>query len=261
LRSRAHIKSHPLHPILVSFPIAFFTSTVVCDAICFFKPNEDLQHVSRWLVLAGICSGLIAAIPGIIDYYSIVPPKSSARKRATKHAWLNVTAIVVFTASVIASGSFFLTSLLHLLGFVLVSIAGWHGGTLVYRNQIGVDHRYAGAGKWREIDAGIKGVPAESVDKLLLNQMMLVRLDGKRMVIARADSGLVAFDDFCTHRGGTLADGSLACNIVQCPWHGSQFDVLSGEVKSGPAKDPVGTYSLEVSGDVYILRKRDGRRR
>jgi len=40
--------------------------------------------------------------------------------------------------------------------------------------------------------------------------------------------------DRCTHRGGPLSDGVLMCGTVQCPWHGSQFDVKTVEVKCGP---------------------------
>jgi nitrite reductase/ring-hydroxylating ferredoxin subunit len=64
----------------------------------------------------------------------------------------------------------------------------------------------------------------------------------------------VAFDDRCTHKGGSLADGALVCGTVQCPWHGSQFDVASGGVKSGPATQRVRTYEVEErDGRLWIV--------
>ena len=66
-------------------------------------------------------------------------------------------------------------------------------------------------------------------------QMKLVHLNGHRIVVAREGERIVAFQDHCTHRGGPLADGVLACNTVTCPWHGSRFCVADGRVKGGPA--------------------------
>jgi nitrite reductase/ring-hydroxylating ferredoxin subunit len=61
------------------------------------------------------------------------------------------------------------------------------------------------------------------------------------------------FDDHCTHKGGSLADGVLICGTVQCPWHGSQFDVRTGKVSAGPAGKAIGTYRVdEVDGEVDL---------
>ena len=83
--------------------------------------------------------------------------------------------------------------------------------------------------------------------------MKLVHHNGKRIVIGRTEEGFVAFEDRCTHRGGSLAGGAMMCGTVQCPWHGSQFDVNSGTVKAGPAKKPIDTYELEIrDGKVFL---------
>ena len=73
-----------------------------------------------------------------------------------------------------------------------------------------------------------------------------MHVDGKRVAIGRTGRGYVAFQDRCTHKGGPLSDGSMMCGTVQCPWHGSQFDVQTGEVKAGPAEEKIETY--EVNG-------------
>jgi nitrite reductase/ring-hydroxylating ferredoxin subunit len=129
------------------------------------------------------------------------------------------------------------------------------GGVLVSRNQIGVDHRYAGAGKWHEaaIDAtGDSAVVGDS-EELKVDQMKLLRVGDRRIVLARDEKGYVAFDDRCPHRGGSLAGGAMICGTVQCPWHGSQFDVRSGEVKAGPAKAGIKSYEVEKRGSVLRL--------
>jgi nitrite reductase/ring-hydroxylating ferredoxin subunit len=127
---------------------------------------------------------------------------------------------------------------LEAIGLGLLGTGAYMGGTLVTRNFIGVDHRYAQAGKWRE--QTIDGPPNRAVavakhDELKVDQMKLLRAGTKRIVLARTPSGYVAFDDRCTHRGGSLAGGVMVCGTVQCLWHGSQFDASSGQVKAGPA--------------------------
>jgi nitrite reductase/ring-hydroxylating ferredoxin subunit len=78
-----------------------------------------------------------------------------------------------------------------------------------------------------------------------VNQMKLVHVDDERIVVARTEQGYVAFQDRCTHKGGPLSDGVLICGTVQCPWHGSQFDVCTGAVKSGPAERPITIYPID----------------
>jgi nitrite reductase/ring-hydroxylating ferredoxin subunit len=54
----------------------------------------------------------------------------------------------------------------------------------------------------------------------------------------------------CTHRGGPLNEGTLDGSMVTCPWHGSQFNVCTGAVLRGPARDPLKTYPVVAEGDV-----------
>jgi nitrite reductase/ring-hydroxylating ferredoxin subunit len=84
--------------------------------------------------------------------------------------------------------------------------------------------------------------------------MKLVRVDGRRIVVARTEEGYIAFEDRCSPKGGPLADGVLICRTVQCPWHGSQFDARTGAVKARPAKEPIGTHRIErADGEVRLI--------
>jgi nitrite reductase/ring-hydroxylating ferredoxin subunit len=144
---------------------------------------------------------------------------------------------------------------LEAAGMSLLTAGGWLGGTLVFRNQIGVDHRYANAGRYRLEAKGSAGdtIEAASADELKVGQMKLLRAGGRRIALARTEHGYAAFDDRCTHRGGPLSDGALVCDTVQCPWHGSQFDVITGRVKAGPATDAIVTYAVdERDGRVFV---------
>jgi nitrite reductase/ring-hydroxylating ferredoxin subunit len=91
-------------------------------------------------------------------------------------------------------------------------------------------------------------------NELEIDQMKLLRVGGTRIVLARTESGYVAFDDRCTHKGGSLAGGVLICGTVQCLWHGSQFDASTGKVKCGPAEKDVRRYQVTEEGDQVKLR-------
>jgi nitrite reductase/ring-hydroxylating ferredoxin subunit/uncharacterized membrane protein len=260
MRSTAHIKSHPIHPILVGFPIAYLAGSALVDLWARFTNRRRWFRTAADMNTLGIGSALAAAVPGVIDYVFAVPPKSSGKQRATDHMFANVSALALFALARLGRNGdqrppAAWATAAELCGLGLLTTAGWLGGTLVYRNQIGVDHRYANAGKWIEepIAPRTQVVDVAAADELEIDQMKLLRLGRRRIVLARTGSGYVAFDDRCTHKGGSLADGALVCDTVQCPWHGSQFDVKTGAVRQGPAEKPIETYRVEErDGRVWI---------
>jgi nitrite reductase/ring-hydroxylating ferredoxin subunit/uncharacterized membrane protein len=261
MKSRAHVKGHPIHPALIPFPFAFLTGAVVFDVIGVTAGAPALWTTGAYLQLAGIGAGLLAAVPGAIDYLYTVPPGSSGKRRATQHAVGNVAGLVLFAVAWWNRGPQLepgpLTMIVEFVAAALLAYSASLGGTLVTRNLISVDHRYAAAGKWQEATFTTKpGVPllVGHVDDLKAGQMKLLHVNGHRIVLARTSDGYAAFDDRCTHRGGSLAGGVLIHGTVQCLWHGSQFDARTGRVTCGPARAPVRVYELQETprGDVLL---------
>jgi nitrite reductase/ring-hydroxylating ferredoxin subunit/uncharacterized membrane protein len=259
MRSKASYDGHPIHPALIPFPFAFLTGAFIFDVLALLFARPAWWTTGGHLAAAGIVTALIAAIPGLIDYVSTVPPNSTAKQRATRHMVLNLSAVALVAVGwlVRTDGAPALTVVaLEMAAAGLLIVGGWMGGVLVSRNQISVDHRYANAAKWSEVTLhGDRGsTPAVArADELKVNQMKLLRIGDRRIVLARTDDGYAAFDDRCTHRGGSLAGGAMICGTVQCPWHGSQFDVRSGAVKAGPAQETIQTYKTELRGDQVLL--------
>jgi uncharacterized membrane protein/nitrite reductase/ring-hydroxylating ferredoxin subunit len=262
MKTFASIKGHPIHPMLIPFPIALLVSAFVADLVGVMNDRPGWWMAGSYLAIAGIISGLIAGIPGALDYLFSVPPNSSAKKRATYHMAVNVGTLALFFAAWLMRGGIggrpgAVELVLEAAGLVLMTMGGWLGGTLVYRNFIGPEHRYANAGKWSEHRANAR--PGESVvvadaGELKVDQMKLLHVGSKRVVLARTENGFVAFDDRCSHRGGPLADGVLMCGKVHCKWHGSQFDAASGAVKAGPAEEGIATYRVEErDGKVHLV--------
>ena len=77
----------------------------------------------------------------------------------------------------------------------------------------------------------------------------LVFLGGEPVAVFNVDGQFYAIGDACTHAGGPLSDGELEGKTVVCPWHGSCFDVTTGEATCGPAEKPVKTYRISMNGD------------
>jgi nitrite reductase/ring-hydroxylating ferredoxin subunit len=76
-----------------------------------------------------------------------------------------------------------------------------------------------------------------------------VDIDGRRLCVARVDGTVFAVDTRCSHAAADLHDGELEGFEVECPWHGARFDIRTGEVVLGPARRPVRTYPVRMSGD------------
>jgi nitrite reductase/ring-hydroxylating ferredoxin subunit/uncharacterized membrane protein len=261
MRSTARFMNHAIHSALVPFPFAFLFGAAAFNLCGRLFGQPSFWRTGGHLAVAGACAAVLAAIPGVVDYLYTVPPQSTGKARATRHALANLAAVsLIFGSWLIRGGSprppTVLTLALDLLGAATLCYAGWLGGTLVSRNLISVDHRYANAGKWREVSVtGARGeaVAVGSADDLKEGQMKLVRVNGTRVALARTPDGYVACADRCTHRGGSLAGGVLIGGVVQCLWHGSQFECASGKVRSGPARRPVPTHEVKIDRGVVKI--------
>jgi nitrite reductase/ring-hydroxylating ferredoxin subunit/uncharacterized membrane protein len=261
MKSKAILLGHPVHPMLIPFPVAFLTGAFIFDAAGLVADRQSWWTTGNHLAILGILTALLAAVPAFIDYLYTVPPESSGKRRATRHMLVNLTAVALFAGAWIlrpdsSLAPAYVTVGLEGLGLALLLSGAYLGGTLVTRNLISVDHRYANAGKWRDetIDESNRSpIIVAKRDELKVDQMKLLRIGNRRIVLARTERKYVAFDDRCTHRGGSLAGGVMICGTVQCLWHGSQFDVYTGKVGAGPAKDPIGTYEVREEGNVVKL--------
>lgn len=261
MRSRANISGHPVHPMLVAFPIGLWVAGVAMDLIGFATTDPSVWAAGWYAQLGGCVGAALAAVFGTLDLLSVVPPRSSAKKRGFTHALLNVCALGLYIAVLAVRGHASaqptpLSLLLGGIGVLVIAYSGWLGGTLVYRNQIGVDHRYANGGTWKERTITGWDQPACNDGELAYGQMMLLTAGKERVVVAKCADGIVAFADHCTHKGGPLSDGVLAGCTVQCPWHGSQFNTHTGRVVAGPANAKIDVYEVQIRNrEVYVSPK------
>jgi uncharacterized membrane protein len=138
------IFGHPVHPMLVVFPIGLFATAVVFDILYLIAGNPVFPTVSYYMIAAGILGGLLAAIFGFIDWLGL-SNDSRAKKIGGWHGLGNFVIVVLFTISWFlrrADANFAPTSLALLLSFAgigLALITAWLGGEMVFRLGVGVD--------------------------------------------------------------------------------------------------------------------------
>ncbi len=97
-------------------------------------------------------------------------------------------------------------------------------------------------------------VKVASTKDLTQGKMMGTEADGKQILVANVDGKHYAIGDKCTHRGCKLSSGSLKeGGVVQCPCHGSNFNVKTGEVIKGPARTPEPAFELKVEKDQVLV--------
>jgi nitrite reductase/ring-hydroxylating ferredoxin subunit len=84
---------------------------------------------------------------------------------------------------------------------------------------------------------------------------MTVEVNDEKICLANVNGKYYAICNVCTHIGGPLVEGKLEEYIVQCPWHGSRFDIRSGKVVRPPAMKPESTYEVKVENNDILIKK------
>ena len=140
----ARILGHHVHPIFVVFPLGLLAMSLIFDGVYFVTGNPVFEDVAYWDILAGVIGGLVAAVFGIWDWFTI-RAKTRAKTIGLYHGAINVVVVLLFIASwVIRYGAplhHLASSAAITLSFIAVMFAlvsGWLGGELVERMGIGV---------------------------------------------------------------------------------------------------------------------------
>ena len=264
---------HPIHPVLVHFPIGLFVLSLLLDlASLAFANAPNLVRDSFYAMLLGVTTALIAAVPGFVDYTNI-RSDHPAKRTATAHMILNLIVVALYGINLgVRSSSLadprisLLPLVLSLVGIALLSVSGYLGGRLVYDQGIAVGRHKRHMPTPRDtihLTAPIPGaeavfVPIMAAQQLRERETLRVEIGGQIATIAKIDNQFFAFQEFCTHRFGPLSEGKFEGFNVQCPWHNSCFDVRTGKVTNGPAKVDLKIFKVEMrEGKVGILLPRE----
>ena len=143
MAGKINFLGHPVHPILIVFPLGLLPTAVACDLIFLWRHNPHWAHISYWLIAGGVLSGLVAAVFGFADWLGL-DNGTRAKRVGVWHMVVNVTMVVLFAASwwLRRPAPDSPTSLAIGLGAAALAfglVGGWLGGELVYRMSVGVD--------------------------------------------------------------------------------------------------------------------------
>lgn len=157
MASKASIGGHPIHPMLVPFPIALWSTSFALDIWYYFERNPTWLYASKFMIAAGCLGAVAAAVVGIIDWLTL--KDKQVVRIANWHARLNIVALIVFSISLffrmqsggaIVGHRLTVPFLLSLLGVILIAISGWLGGELVFRHGVGVAPQESGRSSGQE---------------------------------------------------------------------------------------------------------------
>ena len=141
MSSPASVKKHPLHPMLIAFPIGLWVFALVCDIVAATGATGPWSTVALYSVAGGIVGAVIAAVPGLIDYFSI---DDAAMKRiAIFHMVVNVSALIIFAVNLWVRLALptnnVVPLILSIIGVAGIGIGGWLGGEMVYVKGMAVE--------------------------------------------------------------------------------------------------------------------------
>lgn len=141
-RSTARIFGHPIHPMLIPFPIAFFIGAFVTDIVYWQTENLMWQYFSIWLLTGGLIMGALAALTGFIDYFG--DRRVRKLRPATPHMLLNIVVMLLALVNAFVHSRDGWTAvvpqglILSAVTTVILGISAWLGGSLSYRHAVGV---------------------------------------------------------------------------------------------------------------------------
>ncbi len=108
---------------------------------------------------------------------------------------------------------------------------------------------------WEILELSTDFVKVAETKDIQPSNMRAVDLEGERVCIANVEESYYAIGNVCTYLGGPLNEGTLEGYDVECPWHGSKFDVRTGEVTRPPAQKAAAACEIKVEGNNILVRK------
>jgi uncharacterized membrane protein len=144
METRASFAEHPIHPILVTFPIGMWTFSLVCDVLYRLRDNPFWSDVAFYTMVGGLIGALVAAVPGLLDYLTI--RDKSTKRVGTAHLVINLTIVALYAVNLwlrMRSLPESVTPMvMSVVAFALLLVSGWLGGEMVFRHGVGTAPSY-----------------------------------------------------------------------------------------------------------------------
>jgi nitrite reductase/ring-hydroxylating ferredoxin subunit len=243
---------HPLHPVLVQVPVGSWVSAGLLDAV------PPLRPAATAMIGTGVLASVPAALSGAADWSEQEP---GVRRLGALHALLNVSALGLYTGSLVARGKGRggLGRVLSYTGLGLATVSASIGGHMSYAQSSGASHSVTAARALQHdwIDLG-------PLDDLPEGRPALRTGSGGSatvpLAVVRRGVRVDVFIGPCSHLSGPLQEGTVeevrGATCLVCPWHGSAFDLDSGEPRRGPAANPQEKLEVRMQAGRVLARLR-----
>lgn len=238
---------HPLHPALTAIPVGAWTVATALDAMETLSGRKELRAGADAAVAVGLIGAVASAVTGLTDFSEI---DGRARKVGVVHGVANVIATSLYTASYVMRKSKKRDKgvALSMLGLAIAGFSAHLGGHLSFGEQIGVDHTAtANAAEPQNF------TQVATLSDLEEGTPKRVTREGVAILLVRRGERVHAITETCPHLGGPLSEGKLRGNVIECPWHGSKFNVTDGRVVDGPSTFPARCFDVRIrDGSVEV---------
>jgi nitrite reductase/ring-hydroxylating ferredoxin subunit len=236
---------HALHPMLTDVVIGSFTSAMLLDVL----GGDDDGRAAERLIAVGLAAYGPTAASGFNDWADTEIADPAVRRVGLVHAWSNLTAFALYSASLAArrKGARGRGKALAIVGAGVLGSAGYLGGHLSFTKGVGPNQTAfdPGPDDWK---------PAIEATGLANGEPTRVVVDETPVLLLRHGDHFHAIHDRCSHRGCSLADGELEKETITCACHGSRFSLRDGSVLHGPATAPQPAYEVRESGGTVEIR-------
>jgi uncharacterized membrane protein len=143
MAGKINFLGHPVHPMLIAFPLGLLPAAVACDIIFLVNARAHWAHMAYWLIAAGVISGVIAAVFGFADWFAL-EGGTRAKRIGLFHSVVNEIMLVLFAVSWwLRRGNPdappMTAIVIGIVALLFGLVAAWLGGELVYRMSVGVD--------------------------------------------------------------------------------------------------------------------------
>jgi nitrite reductase/ring-hydroxylating ferredoxin subunit len=226
---------HSLHAATSDLPVGAVTVALVLDLLA----NRGAADA---VLAVGVVSMAGAAIAGMAD---LTDTDDRARTVGALHATLMSLALLVLLVSLVLrladpAGDRAPAILLLAGGWLVMLLGAWVGGEIVFGLGNMVNRhawRFGGTPKWIKID--LPEIPE--------GRPIKARAGRQAILLFRQGETIHALHDMCAHAGGPLSAGRVVDGCIECPWHGSRFELDSGRRKSGPTTFDQPRYEIRAA--------------
>ncbi len=234
--------AHPLHAVTTDVAIGGWTTAQVLDAV---DSRNRIPNASTVAVAVGLGGAVASAASGLADWSET---ESDQKRLGLVHATVNVTAVILYSASLISrmAGNHGLGKLLGGAGFTTVLVGSYLGGDLAYRLGSQVDRN-----AWTKTIRDF--APAMREADLVPEKPTWADVKGVRVMLLKRGERIFALGDTCAHQGCSLSRGRVDGETIVCACHGSTYRLEDGSVVHGPAVYGQPSFDVRViDGQVEI---------